>query len=113
MASHPAVSREIVNIGPDRGRISIRQMCETVAELLDFPLDIQWARPRPQEVHLANCSAEKARRLLGYEPRVTLREGLIAMIDDIRRRGPKPFDYHLPLEIVNERVPETWSRGLL
>lgn len=113
MAYHPAASREIINIGPDRGFISIRQMCETVAELLDFPLDIQWARPRPQEVHLANCSAEKARRILGYEPRVALREGLIAMIDDIRRRGPKPFDYHLPLEILNDRVPETWSRGLL
>ena len=34
------------------------------------------------------------------------------MIDWIRSRGPRPFIYHLDLEIVTDRTPETWSKRL-
>ena len=33
------------------------------------------------------------------------------MIDYIRTRGTQPFKYHLDLEIINEKTPETWSRA--
>jgi hypothetical protein len=29
-----------------------------------------------------------------------------------RQRGPRPFNYHLNIEILNERTPETWSKHL-
>ena len=32
------------------------------------------------------------------------------MVEDIRLKGPKPFDYYLPLEIVNRRNSTTWSK---
>jgi UDP-glucose 4-epimerase len=83
-----------------------------VAKLIGFKLNITYTRGRPQEVYLANCSADKARRLLDYKPRVSLEDGLRQMIDYIRTRGPRPFKYHLDLEIINEKTPDTWSKRL-
>ena len=83
-----------------------------IARLLKFDLKMQHTRGRPQEVYLANCSADKARRLLGYRPRVKLEEGLGQMIDWIQSRGVRPFKYHLDIEILNEKTPETWSKRL-
>ena len=35
-----------------------------------------------------------------------------AMIDYIRSRGARPFKYHLDLEIINEKTPDTWKKRL-
>ena len=112
MATYDNVVGEVINIGPDNEFITIRRLAEIIAEILDFDLDIRFTKERPQEVHMANCSADKARRLLGYEAKVPLRVGLQAMVDYIRQRGVRPFTYHLDLEIVNEKTPETWSKRL-
>ncbi len=112
MAFSEAVVGETINIGPDDEMITINELAQTIARLLDFPLEPSYKKGRPQEVYLANCSAEKARRLLGYEAKIKLEEGLRSMIDRIRSRGPRPFIYHLDLEIVTERTPETWSKRL-
>ena len=34
------------------------------------------------------------------------------MIDYIKKRGVKPFRYHLDLEIINDLTPETWKNKL-
>lgn len=112
MAFEEGVVGEVINIGPDDELITIRELASIIAELLDFSLDATYTRERPQEVYLANCSADKARRLLGYEPNVDLRAGLQRMIDYIKQRGVRHFTYHLDLEIVNERTPETWLKKL-
>lgn len=112
MAFDPVCNGEIINIGPDDEFISIRELASSVARLLQFDLDITYTKGRPQEVELANCSADKARRLLGYDPRVKLEEGLEEMINWISMRGARPFKYHLDLEIVNEKTPDTWSKRL-
>ncbi len=112
MAYDPACVGQVINIGPDDEMITINQLAQTVARLLKFDLASTFTRGRPQEVYLANCSADKARRLLGYKPKVTLEDGLRQMIDWIRSRGPRPFKYHLDIEILNEKTPETWSKKL-
>jgi UDP-glucose 4-epimerase len=112
MAFDPACAGQILNIGPDDEFITIGELAATIARLLHFPLDPAFTRPRPSEVVLANCSADKARRMLGYRPRVKLEDGLRSMIDWIKSRGPRPFKYHLDLEIVNEKTPETWKQRL-
>lgn len=112
MAFDPACVGEVINIGPDDEFVTINELAQTVAKLLDFQLESTYTRGRPQEVLLANCSADKARRLLGYQPKVRLEEGLQQMIDWIRERGVRPFIYHLDLEIENEKTPETWSKRL-
>ena len=112
MATSLDVVGEIINIGPDDEFVTINELAATIAKLLNFDLDINYTRGRPQEVLLANCSAEKAKRLLGFEPKVKLEEGLQQMIDWIKARGERPFIYHLDIEILNDKTPETWSKRL-
>ena len=112
MAFDPKCVGEIINIGPDDEFVTINGLAQSIARLIQFDLQIAYTRGRPQEVELANCSADKARRLLGYEPKVTLEEGMEQMINWISNRGARPFKYHLDLEIVNEKTPETWSKRL-
>lgn len=103
---------EVINIGPDEEFITILKLAETIADLLNFDLKPIYMPGRPQEVKLANCSADKARELLGYKTEWSLRDGLAAMIDYIKFRKPKKFSYHLPLEIINEKIPATWKDRL-
>lgn len=112
MAFQENVVGETINIGPDDEFITINELAVTIAKLLQFDLDVKYTRGRPQEVVLANCSADKARRLLGFESKITLEDGLMQMINWISDRGPRPFIYHLDLEIENEKTPETWSKRL-
>ena len=83
-----------------------------MSELLDFKLEPIYMPGRPQEVKLATCSANKARKLFGYKTETSLRDGLQEMINYIKDRGIKPFRYHLDLEIINEKTPETWKNKL-
>jgi UDP-glucose 4-epimerase len=112
MAYIPEAAGEVINIGPDDEFVTIRELAEITARLLDFDLDPIHVPGRPKEVQLANCSAEKARRLLGYEPKVRLEDGISQMIAWIKERGPRPFIYHLDIEILNDKTPVTWSKRL-
>ncbi|PLX97735.1 MAG: epimerase, partial [Desulfuromonas sp.] len=55
----------------------------------------------------------KARRLLAYQPKVKLEEGLAIMIDWIKSRGPRPFLHNVDLEIDGPLAPKTWSKKIL
>jgi len=61
----------------------------------------------------AVCSANKARKLLAYRTKVSLRDGLVSMVEWIREHGPKPFEYHLPIEIDSPLLPDTWKSRLI
>jgi len=113
MGTMPGLSGEVINIGPDTETISINELAEILAELMGVDLEAVHVPTRPREVRDATCSADKARRLLGYEPKVGLREGLQSMIDWIRAHGTKPFSYHLPIEIDSPLVPESWKSRLI
>ena len=67
---------------------------------------------RPQEVKVALCQSNKARELLDYSTKTPLLTGLLYMRDAIVKRGPRPFKYHLDLEIVTEKTPKTWLHRL-
>jgi UDP-glucose 4-epimerase len=99
---------EVINIGPDEDFITINQLAETIAGLLNFDLKPIYMPGRPQEVKLATCSAEKARKLLGYQTKTNLKDGLQQMIDFIIESKPRRFRYHLDLEIINDKTPKTW-----
>jgi UDP-glucose 4-epimerase len=112
LAFEKNVVGETINIGPDEEFVTINQLSKTIAELIDFDLKPVYMPDRPQEVKFATCSANKARKLLGYKTKYTLKEGLQEMIEHIRNRGVKPFKYHLPLEIINDKTPKTWKEKL-
>ena len=103
---------EVINIGPDEELIEINELAEIIADLIGFKLDPTYMPDRPQEVKNATCSADKARKLLGYSTTYTLRQGLQEMIDWISQRGTKKFRYHLELEIINDKCPATWKDRL-
>lgn len=107
------LSGEIINIGPDAEFVTINRLAEIIASLLDFKLEPIYMAGRPQEVKLANCSADKARKLLDYNPTVSLEDGIKETIEYIKTRGPRPFTYHIDLEIISEKTPKAWKDKLM
>ena len=109
LAFQDNVINEIVNIGPDEEFVTINELARTIAKLLNFDLQPIYMPGRPQEVKLATCSADKARKLLGYHTEYSLEQGLMEMIKYIEQKGPKKFRYHLDLEIISDKTPKTWK----
>jgi len=73
MALDPNIVSEIINIGPDEGTITIKELAEIVAEELNFNEPPIFLPDRPREVKHASCSALKAIDLLDYNQTVDVR----------------------------------------
>jgi len=112
LAFQSNVKNEVINIGPDEEFVTILELANIIAEILDFKLDPIFVNERPQEVKFATCSADKARRLLGYKTEYTLKQGIQEIIEYITQKGVKKFRYHLDIEIVNKRTPVTWKNKM-
>lgn len=113
IALDPNIVSETINIGPDEGTITIKELATLVAKECGMTEPHIHMPDRPREVKHASCSADKARRLLNYETKTTLEESVRQTVEYVRKRGPKPFDYCYPLEIINEKTPKTWSERLM
>lgn len=99
---------EIINIGPDEEFVTINQLAKEIAKNLQFDLNPIYVKDRPNEVKLAICSSDKARTLLNYETKTTFDEGIKEMVENIKNKGPRKFEYIYPLEISNNNTPNTW-----
>jgi UDP-glucose 4-epimerase len=113
LALDPDIVSETVNIGPDEGTITINELVKMIAEECKFTEPPMHFPERPREVKDAMCSADKARKILGYDTKTDVRTAIKATAEWIRNRGPKPFDYGFPLEIINEKTPRTWRDRLM
>lgn len=113
LALDPFIISETINIGPDEGTITINELVTMVAEECKFTEPPIHFPERPREVKDAMCSADKARKILGYDTKTDVRTAIKTTADWIRKRGPKPFDYRFPLEIINEKTPRTWRDRLM
>lgn len=101
------------NIGPDNGEISINELYKTCCDVAGVTCDPAYVPGRPNEVRDAWCTADKARKELGYLERATLGDTLAAMYAAIPIGG-KPFRYEgAPLEIVTDKTPATWKERLI
>lgn len=107
------LNSEIFNIGPDEEFVTVNTLAKTIAKELEFELDPIYVPQRPNEVKFATCSSEKARRLLGYTTKVSLKEGIHRMVEGQKKYGPEEFDYHYDIEIINEKTPKTWVSHLI
>ncbi|MEO8033294.1 MAG: NAD-dependent epimerase/dehydratase family protein [Acidobacteriota bacterium] len=108
MALRDDLDGEVFNIGPDEEFVTINELAEVIADIMNFKLDPIYVPARPQEVSFATCSARKAREILGYKTTVNLRDGLEELAAYIQKGGPKRFRYHLDVEIMNEQTPGVW-----
>jgi UDP-glucose 4-epimerase len=108
-AVDPTIKNDIFNIGPDEEFITIKDLANLIIQELNFDKEPIYIADRPNEVKYAICDAAKARDQLGYTTSTTLIDSIRSTIRYIKEKGPKPFDYSYPLEIVNETTPKTWS----
>jgi UDP-glucose 4-epimerase len=102
-----------INIGPDEEFITINELAYKLSIILDFKLESIYMLGRPQEVFHANCSANLARELLNYKTTTSLDSGLVELVNWIKSKGAKEFNYHLPLEFVTDKTPKTWTDRLM
>jgi len=103
----------IVNIGPDEEFVTINELAQKLSIILDFKLESIYMPGRPQEVFHANCSANLARELLNYKTTTSLESGLVELVNWIKSKGAREFNYHLPLEFVTDKTPKTWTDRLM
>ena len=108
LATDPNITSEIVNIGPDDNFISINELFKKISNQLQFNQEPVHYSDRPNEVKMANCSADKAKKILDYKKNVSLDESLSKMTEYIKLKGKKNFQYNYELEIIDEKTPKTW-----
>lgn len=104
---------KVINVGPDDEFITINELAFMIADILKIECHPIYVDDRPQEVFEANCSADLARRILGYQTKVDLYSGLSELVNWISRQPRREFSYHLPLEIQNDKTPKTWLEKLI
>jgi len=108
----PSVKSQVVNIGPDDEFTSINTLFAMLSNKLGFNQKPIYLEDRPTEVKLSTCSAEKAKKLLNYQNKITLDESIDKVIDFIKSKGPKKFTYDYDLEINNDLTPKSWKEKL-
>jgi len=110
MLGQKNLNKEIINIGPDEEFVSINELSEICANVTGSNLTPIYKKDRPQEVKHATCSADKARKLLNYKTKTNLKTGVEKTYEYIKKRGTRPFNYHIDIEIKNDLTPETWTK---
>jgi nucleoside-diphosphate-sugar epimerase len=68
-------SGEVINVATG-GRISLNQLFRTLRDLTAASVEPIYAEPRAGDVKDSQADITQARRILGYEPKVTFAEGL-------------------------------------
>ena len=67
------LNKQIINIGPDEEFVTINKVAELCSNVTGINLPPIYKKDRPQEVKHAICSADKARKLLNYKTKVSLK----------------------------------------
>ena len=109
MLDQKDLNKQIINIGPDEEFVTINKVAEICTNLTGVNLKPIYKKDRPREVKHALCSSDKARKFLNYKTSTSLDAGINKTFQYIKRRGVRPFDYNIELEIKNELTPSTWK----
>ena len=68
----------VYNLGGDRV-VRLRQLIETIADVLGVPPQIDELPMQPGDVEITNADIDRARHDLGYEPQTRIEEGVAKM----------------------------------
>ena len=98
----PRAVGQTINIGSG-SEVTINDLAQAVAAAVGRPVTLQHDRPRPGDVLRLFSDTTHARSLLGYAPRVSLREGLRTLL--------AWYDAHpcTPEEMLEEEVVHNWT----
>ena len=89
MLDNKNLNKQVLNIGPDEEFVTINNVAELCSNITGINLPPIYKKDRPQEVKHAICSADKARELLNYKTKVTLKDGIKNTFDYIKKKGVK------------------------
>lgn len=93
-----------INLGHG-DEITIRALADLVADVVGCPTQVVHHDPRPGDVLRLYSDSSLARRLLGFEPRVTLREGLSRLVEWYRTQDVSPTD------LLRSEAVENWRKS--
>ncbi|MBI4831061.1 MAG: NAD-dependent epimerase/dehydratase family protein [Candidatus Lindowbacteria bacterium] len=82
----PEAVGHVFNIGNPRGTVTINTLAEKIKTLAGSSSDIIFVKKDYVDVELRIPSIQKATRLLGFEPKVDLNEGLVRTIEWYREQ---------------------------
>mmetsp|Transcript_2684 Transcript_2684/g.4702 ORF Transcript_2684/g.4702 Transcript_2684/m.4702 type:complete len:351 (+) Transcript_2684:218-1270(+) len=74
-----------INLG-NPGEFTMIELANTIKELTKSQLPVTYLPPTPDDPMKRQPNIDKAKTLLGWEPKVPLKEGLKPMIEDFRER---------------------------
>jgi UDP-glucose 4-epimerase len=83
-AQAPGAVGQVVNVAGGR-RVSLNELLREIGALCGVSVRARHEPARPGDVRDSLADLAKARSLLGYEPRVSLREGLLRTIESLRK----------------------------
>lgn len=78
---------EVFNIGNPKGTITILGLAEKIIQLANSSSPIVYVKKNYVDVELRVPRIEKAKELLGYEPKVSINEGIKKTIEWYRNKG--------------------------
>ena len=94
---------QTINLGSDK-EIQIRELAQTIAEALDRPTaEIIQADPRPGDVLRLLADSSKAKKLLQFQPTVSLLDGISRLRDWYANQGKTPE------ELLEREVVRNWE----
>jgi UDP-glucose 4-epimerase len=79
----PTAAGKVINVGTGKGS-TLNQILALLNQILGVPVTPQYAPPRAGDVRHSTADISLARTTLGYEPRVSLEDGLRRMIAWLR-----------------------------
>lgn len=72
---------EVLNIGSGKPT-SINELAKTVVELVGVDSEVSYVKSRAGDIKDSYADISKAKKLLGYEPEVSLRDGLQVLVEE-------------------------------
>lgn len=80
LAAETDVLGEAFNIGTG-SKVTIRKLAETIHNITDSDSEINHVTPRQGDIPRSEASVQKARKHLGYNPLISLEEGLRSLVN--------------------------------
>lgn len=107
----PALKNQTLNIGPDEEVVSLNELVQIINKITGQNLKPHYSSFRKQEVKIAFCSADKARKLIHYQPKLSLQTALESLIDFIKSQGPSYFAHYQAPELKSPFFPPHWRES--
>jgi UDP-glucose 4-epimerase len=114
LATDPSIKSQLVNIGPGpENEITINKLYEIIANQIKYNSEPIYKPERVNEVKDAICSSALSEGLFNFESNQDIETIIKKMVDFVRIKGTKKFNYTYDIEINNELTPETWKKKLI